>query len=101
MVEIAVVGHAEFVIGFRLAGIQKTIAVENDEALKNTVTSVINDASVGILVLSSSDMNRLPLRLRSQLEESVKPTVIAVGEEEGGLSMRERIKRSVGVDLWK
>ncbi|NMA87992.1 MAG: V-type ATP synthase subunit F, partial [Methanoculleus bourgensis] len=23
------------------------------------------------------------------------------GGEEGGLSMRERIKRSVGVDLWK
>jgi len=35
------------------------------------------------------------------LEESVKPTVITIGAEEGGLSMRERIKRSVGVDLWK
>jgi V/A-type H+-transporting ATPase subunit F len=27
--------------------------------------------------------------------------VIAIGAEEGGLTMRERIKRSVGVDLWK
>ncbi|QSZ67652.1 V-type ATP synthase subunit F [Methanofollis aquaemaris] len=101
MVEIAVVGSNEFVIGFRLAGIQKTLVAEDDEALKTTVQHVLDDASVGILVLDSSDMNRLPLRLRALLEESVKPTVIAIGEEEGGLSMRERIKRSVGVDLWK
>lgn len=99
--EIAVIGSNEFVIGFRLAGIQKTIAAENDEALKNAVQDVLADRAVGILVLNGSDMNRLPLRLRTQLEESVKPTVIAIGEEEGGLSMRERIKRSVGVDLWK
>ncbi|MDD4254904.1 MAG: V-type ATP synthase subunit F [Methanofollis sp.] len=99
--EIAVIGSNEFVIGFRLAGIQKTIAAESDDALKNAIHNVLSDGSVGILVLSGSDMNRLPLRLRSQLEESVRPTVIAVGEEEGGLSMRERIKRSVGVDLWK
>ncbi|WP_298666591.1 V-type ATP synthase subunit F [uncultured Methanofollis sp.] len=99
--EIAVIGSNEFVIGFRLAGIQKTIAAESDEALKNAVQNVLADKAVGILVLSGSDMNRLPLRLRTLLEESVKPTVIAIGEEEGGLSMRERIKRSVGVDLWK
>ena len=52
-------------------------------------------------VLKGSDMERIPLRLRTTLENSVWPTVIAIGEEEGGLSMRERIKRSVGVDLWK
>jgi V/A-type H+-transporting ATPase subunit F len=46
-------------------------------------------------------MNRIPRRLQAMLENSVKPTVIAVGAEEGGMSMRERIKRSVGVDLWK
>jgi V/A-type H+-transporting ATPase subunit F len=56
---------------------------------------------VGILVINSSDMQKVPRRLRSTLENSVKPTVIAIGGEEGGLTMRERIKRSVGVDLWK
>ncbi|TAJ45895.1 V-type ATP synthase subunit F [Methanofollis fontis] len=99
--EIAVIGSGDFVIGFRLAGIQKTIAVEGEDNLREAVHKVLEDTSVGILVLSSSDMNTLPLRLRTRLEESVRPTVIAVGEEEGGLSMRERIKRSVGVDLWK
>ena len=99
--EIAVIGNSEFILGFRLAGILKTYAAENDEKLNEYITSALSDGQVGILVLNSSDMERLPRRLRTTLENSVKPTVIALGGEEGGLSMRERIKRSVGVDLWK
>jgi len=99
--EIAVIGNSEFVLGFRLAGIRKTYAAENDEKLNEQITSVLQDEDVGILVLNSSDMERIPRKLRVTLENSVRPTVIALGAEEGGLSMRDRIKRSVGVDLWK
>jgi V/A-type H+/Na+-transporting ATPase subunit F len=99
--EIAVIGNSEFILGFRLAGIHKTYAAENDEKLVEHITSALKDNDVGILVLNSSDMEKVPRKLRVTLENSVKPTVIAIGAEEGGLSMRERIKRSVGVDLWK
>jgi len=99
--EIAVIGNSEFILGFRLAGIRKTYAAENDERLIEHITSALKDTDVGILVLRSSDMEKVPRKLRVTLENSVRPTVIAIGAEEGGLSMRERIKRSVGVDLWK
>ncbi|MGP8086023.1 MAG: V-type ATP synthase subunit F [Methanoregula sp.] len=99
--EIAVIGNSEFILGFCLVGIRKTYTAENDEKLNECITSVLADGQVGILVLNSSDMDRLPRRLRATLENSVKPTVITLGGEEGGLSMREKIKRSVGVDLWK
>jgi V/A-type H+/Na+-transporting ATPase subunit F len=99
--EIAVIGNSEFILGFRLAGIRKTYAAENETKLVESINGVLGDNEVGILVLNNNDMNRIPGRLRTQLENSVKPTVIAIGGEEGGLSMRERIKRSVGVDLWK
>ena len=99
--EIAVIGNSEFILGFRLAGIHKTYAAENDEELTEHITSVLEDTDVGILVLNSSDMEKVSRRLRTTLEDSVRPTVIAIGGEVGGLSMRERIKRSVGVDLWK
>ena len=99
--EIAVIGSSEFVLGFRLAGIRKTYPVETDEKLAEYITRALDDGSIGILVLQSRDLTRIPRRLQTTLENSVKPTVIAVGAEEGGLSMRERIKRSVGVDLWK
>jgi V/A-type H+-transporting ATPase subunit F len=99
--EIAVIGNSEFILGFRLAGIRKTYSADNDEKRNEYITSVLQDGEVGILVLNSSDMEKIPRRLRATLDNSVKPTVIAIGGEEGGLSMRERIKRSVGVDLWK
>jgi V/A-type H+/Na+-transporting ATPase subunit F len=100
--EIAVIGNGEFILGFRLAGIRKTYAAENDEKLIEHITSVLQDGEVGILVLNSSDMEKVPRKLRTTLDNSVKPTVIALGgDQEGGLSMREKIKRSVGVDLWK
>lgn len=99
--EVAVVGRPDFVIGFRLAGIRKTFVAESDEKLVEYITRVLDDQTVGILVLSNQDMNRIPRRLQVTLENSVKPTVIAIGREEGGMSMREKIKRSVGVDLWK
>jgi V/A-type H+/Na+-transporting ATPase subunit F len=99
--EIAVIGNSEFILGFRLAGIHKTYAAENDDRLIEHITSALKDTDVGILVLKSSDMEKVPRKLRVTLENSVRPTVIAIGAEEGGLSMRERIKRSVGVDLWK
>ena len=100
--EIAVIGNSEFILGFRLAGIQKTYAAENDEKLVEHITSVLADTNVGILVMNSGDLEKVPRKLRVTLDNSVRPTVIAIGGgEEGGLSMREKIKRSVGVDLWK
>jgi V/A-type H+/Na+-transporting ATPase subunit F len=99
--EIAVIGNSEFILGFRLAGVTKTYAAESDEKVVEQVHKVLDDNTVGILVLNSGDMAKIPPRLRTTLENSVHPTVITLGEQEGGLSMRERIKRSVGVDLWK
>jgi len=99
--EIAVIGNGEFILGFRLAGIRKTFAAESEDRLVHHINRCLEDPEVGILVLESKDIARVPRRLQVTLEESVKPTVIAIGQEEGGLSMRERIKRSVGVDLWK
>jgi V/A-type H+-transporting ATPase subunit F len=99
--EISVIGSSEFILGFRLAGVRKTYTAETEEELVQIITRVLDDGTTGILVLESKDMNRVPLRLQATLEDSVKPTVIAIGDEEGGMSLRERIKRSVGVDLWK
>jgi len=102
MVDIAVIGNHEFILGFRLAGITKTYATDSANDVLDAVNAVLADNRVGILVMNSTDMAHLPARLQQILENSVQPTVIALGEEgSGGVSMRERIKRSVGVDLWK
>jgi V/A-type H+-transporting ATPase subunit F len=86
--EIAFVGAGESALGFNLAGIKKSFEANTEEEL------------VTKMVLKQSDYNRLPKRLQEQLSESIKPTIIAIGTEQS-TEMREKIKRAIGVDLWK
>jgi V/A-type H+-transporting ATPase subunit F len=98
--EIAVIGSAESVLGYSLVGIKKAYPAGTEDELVSKINEVMADPKVGILVLSQKDYNRLPKRLRGTLSDSVRPTVIAIGTEES-TEMKERIKRAIGVDLWK
>jgi V/A-type H+-transporting ATPase subunit F len=98
--EIAFVGGSESVLGFNLAGVKKSYAANTEEEMVSKIGEVMADSNVGILVLRQSDYNKLPKRLQEQLSDSIKPTMIAIGTEQS-TEMREKIKRAIGVDLWK
>jgi len=98
--EIAFIGSSNSVLGFNLAGIKKSYAADTEDQLVSKINEVIADSNVGILVLRQSDYDRLPKRLQEQLSELNRPTVISIGTEQS-TEMREKIKRAIGVDLWK
>jgi V/A-type H+-transporting ATPase subunit F len=98
--EIAFVGGSESVLGFNLAGVKKSYAANTEDEMVSKIGEVMADSNVGILVLKQSDYNKLPKRLQEQLSESIKPTMITIGTEQS-TEMREKIKRAIGVDLWK
>ncbi|MDD4161643.1 MAG: V-type ATP synthase subunit F [Methanothrix sp.] len=98
--EIAFVGGSESVLGFNLAGVKKSYAANTEEEMVSKIGEVMADSNVGILVLKQADYNKLPKRLQEQLSDSIKPTMIAIGTEQS-TEMREKIKRAIGVDLWK
>jgi V/A-type H+-transporting ATPase subunit F len=98
--EIAFVGGSESVLGFNLAGVKKSYAADTEEQIVSKIGEVMADSNVGILVLKQSDYKKLPKRLQEQLSDSTKPTVISIGTEQS-TEMREKIKRAIGVDLWK
>jgi V/A-type H+-transporting ATPase subunit F len=98
--EIAYVGGSDSVLGFNLAGVKKSYAANTEEELVSKINQVLADSNVGILVLRQSEYNKLPKRLQGQLSESIRPTVITIGTEQS-TEMREKIKRAIGVDLWK
>ena len=98
--ELAVVGQGEFVTGFRLAGVKKIYEVTDGE-LEPTVLKVLEDREVGILVMHGDDLNKLPEILRNTINETVEPTVVTLGGSGQSSNLREKIKQSVGVDLWK
>lgn len=100
--EIAVVGREEFVTGFRLAGVRKVYQVdgEGQDEMERKMGEVFAESGVGIMVVMDGDFRRVSPALRQKMMESVEPVVIAIGKIEE-VDLRERIKRVVGVDLWK
>ncbi len=98
--ELAVLGSQEFTLGFQLAGISNIFNPENDEETSSQLKSLLNSKEVGIIVIDSSIIPTLPERLRDQLSASVTPTVLGIGTEED-TTLRDTIRKAIGVDLWK
>ena len=99
--ELAVIGKSDFVTGFRLAGIRNVYETADVTSTESAVKSVLDNKSIGILVMHNDDIGNLPEILRKNLNESVQPTVVALGGSGAGSSLRDKIKQAVGVDLWK
>lgn len=97
MTGITVVGNYDFVLGFKLAGIHNTFIGDDIEPL---VTTLLTEKQTDILVLHDEDYKKVSFGLKKKIRESVKPIVIAVGNLEED-DLRARIKKVIGVDLYK
>lgn len=99
--ELSVIGNSDFVTGFRLSGIRKIYDTDSIE-LDAAVRLALEDETIGILVIHNDDIKKLPDSLKRALNDSIQPTVVALGGGgEGSSNLREKIKQAVGVDLWK
>jgi V/A-type H+-transporting ATPase subunit F len=98
--EIAVVGTPEFTLGFQLAGISHVHNSSSDEDTSRILRDLLNEKEVGIVVVDSAILARMPERLRNRLSDSISPTVLGIGTEED-TTLRENIRKAIGVDLWK
>jgi len=101
MKKVAVIGDPEFNIGFRLVGIRDIYDVTSDEELVNAVENVLNRDDVGIVIIKYEDLKKLPAMLRRRIDERVEPTFVAVGGMGSVEELREKIRKAIGVDLWK
>ena len=100
--EIAVVGSPEFTTGFRLAGVRTFEEVPDDEKsdqLDDAVERVLNDEGIGIIVMNDDDLDYLSRDVREAVERSVEPTMVSLGGGAGGGTLRDDIKRAIGIDL--
>ncbi len=101
MKKVAVIGDPDFNIGFRLVGIRDVYDVTNDEELVNAVKDVLSRDDIGIVVIRYDDLKKLPVMLRREIDERVEPTFVAVGGMGSVEELREKIRKAIGVDLWK
>jgi len=98
--EIAVVGSPEFTLGFQLAGISNLHNPEGEDETSKVFRDLLTTKGIGIVVVDSAVLASLPDRLKERVSESVTPTVLGIGTEED-TTLRETIRKAIGVDLWK
>ncbi len=96
--DIAVIGNEDFVLGFRLAGIKRAYIASGEE-YDRRLMELLDDDSVGILAVDSADLASLNALQRKKVSDSIQPVVIPIGRDESDL--REKVKRAIGVDLYK
>jgi V/A-type H+/Na+-transporting ATPase subunit F len=97
--DIIVVGSPEFITGFRLAGIRNTVPTDIP-GMGRILVDLLESSSAGIIVLHDSDISELDPDIRERLWRSTKPVVVSIGSEPER-DLRDKIKRTVGVDLFK
>ena len=97
--KIGAVGSEDFVLGFKLAGVDKAYVSRGD--IQQVFQEAVNDEEVGIIVIHEKEYSDLPLATIKAMENASRPIVITISEEEGESNMREMIRRCIGVDLWK
>jgi len=86
------------VLGFRLAGISRVYSVEPKD-YERKILELLQDPSIGVLAVNSTDLEGLSGLARKKVLDSIAPVVVPVGKGEGDL--REKVKRAIGVDLYK
>ena len=97
MNKIIALGPSEFVLGFRLAGIE----TRETQSAKEDFETLFADGSIGIIITDETTMQQLPLFFRETVEARVKPvTVVVSADATSNETLRKKIKKSIGVDLW-
>ena len=97
--DIAVIGNVEFVLGFRLAGLRR-VFVAHPEDYQERIIEAMQDPEVGILAVDGEDLMNLTPQMRAKVTDSISPVIVTVGGAGMG-DLREKIKRAIGVDLYK
>jgi len=97
MAGIVVVGNRDFVLGFKLAGIRDTFI---EDKIDERVNSLLMEKKVSVIVLQDTEYEKLSQDLKRKFSESMEPVVVPVGKL-GEEDVREKIKRAIGIDLYK
>ena len=99
--EIGVMGPSDFVLGFNLAGIRRTYETDAREFPKQLERVLAQPDNLGILIVLGADLESLPPLLRRKANDSLEPVIVAMGEGAGEADLREKVKRAIGIDLFK
>lgn len=99
MKDIVIVGEEKFVMGFRIAGLNKTFSL-NEEHPDSTIKELTSNPDVGLIIIDQDSVDKLKPETRGTVTNSVEPVFLVISEDDSQDELRSMIKKSIGVDLW-
>lgn len=100
--KIVVIGDAPLVMGFKLAGLENTVQV-SDEQYQKELERTIADKEYGIIITNERMLNSIDWRLKKRLDSIAYPVIVPMPDFSGksveGDEIRYLIKRALGFDL--
>ncbi len=91
-------GEEEFTLGFKLAGVNDIIEV-NENSAEKEIKKILDEKVDGIIVMNNKAVKYLHERTRLKLEDSVKPVCIVLSETAEQENIRRMIIKAIGVDI--
>ncbi len=98
MKDIAVIGEAEFTLGFALTGIRRVI---NPTDANTEIRPLLEDKTVGIVIIDETTMGKLDDHVKEDVVTSIEPVFVTVSATAQQEELRKMILQSIGVDLMK
>lgn len=100
--KILVLGDTPLVMGYRLAGIENTIAA-TEQTYQAELEKALANQEYGIIITNEYMLSRVDWRLKKRLDGIAYPVIVPVPDYSGksaeGDEIRGLIKRALGFDL--
>ncbi len=97
-----VIGNAPLVMGFKLAGLEDTVQVE-EKNFQQKLEETLANPEYGIIITSEVLLNKIDWRLKKKLDNIAYPVIVPMPDHTGksseGDEIRNLIKRALGFDL--
>ena len=100
--KILVIADSQTCIGYRLAGVKETHALDGKQAEKK-LEELLEQENIGIIVVNEKTITQMDWRLKKKIDRIAKPVVIAVPGKEGpseeAESLKKMISKALGFEL--
>jgi V/A-type H+/Na+-transporting ATPase subunit F len=92
------IGTTEFLPGFALAGVRKTILADSQTVLAR----IEENRNAALIIVDEKLLAALSPVAREQLELSITPIIIVLGQDDASTQrLRQNIRETIGADLFR
>ncbi len=100
--KILVLGDGPLVMGFRLAGLEDTVQV-TEENFQEELEKAIKNQEFGIIITDENLISKIDWRLKKKIDSIAYPVIVPLPDKSGqsteGDEIKSLIKRALGFDL--